>query len=343
MALVFRSITGLVSAVCLLCIQPASVLAGSRAYDINILLNQPHPFASAQPVTTRAPPIQSADTDTTKRYGELPWKTSVTAGDTSPTQKSQSTPDDDDWLTRKQKVAVLNTAAVVGVAAYGVVKWNYFQTSPKASTEGWFGRTTKSGGADKLGHLWTTYATSHLLADIYNDWGYSEARANTMGALSALGIQTMMELGDSFSEDYGFSYEDMVMNVAGAGAAYILGRYPILKSKIDLRMGYDPDSASDFTGDIFTDYERQNYLLVLKLDGFEMFEESYLGYLEFHMGYFTRGYEEYRVGHPDGRRRSLFFGVGFNVTKLIKKFAKFSLFNYVQLPYVSTQYDVSLD
>ena len=61
------------------------------------------------------------------------------------------------------------------------------------------------------------------------------------------------------------------------------------------------------------------------------------------MGYFTRGYEEFRDSRPDERERSLFFGVGFNVTKAIKKLANFSLFNYVQAPYVSATKDVSLD
>jgi hypothetical protein len=249
----------------------------------------------------------------------------------------------EDWLTKERKVLLLNGGAVAAIMVYGLVNWDYFQGSAKSAPEGWFGRTTKSGGADKLGHLWSTYAASHLLAHLYRDWGYSDAEANGLGALSALGVQTMMELGDAYSGDFGFSYEDMAMNVAGAGAAYVLGRYPALKSKLDLRVEYKPDSLGDLTGDIFTDYENQRYLLALKLDGFEMFEDSYLGYLEFHVGYFTRGYDPFPQGGSDARRRSLYVGVGVNVTKLVRMVADTAVFNYIQMPYTSIRADSDLD
>ena len=181
------------------------------------------------------------------RYVENPWKPLIVANQAVVKQKNGILPGKDDGLTKEQKALLLNTAAVAGIAAYGLINWNYFQTSPKATPEGWLGRTTKSGGADKLGHLWGTYAASHLLAYTYRRWGYSDSAANSLGALSALGIATLMELGDAYSGDFGFSYEDMVMNMAGAGTAYVLGRYPSLKRKIDLRVEFKPDSFGDLS------------------------------------------------------------------------------------------------
>ena len=248
----------------------------------------------------------------------------------------------DDWLKKEQKVLLLNTAAAVSITIYGSINWDYFQSTVKTRSEGWFGRTTKNGGADKLGHLWSTYAASHLLASIYEKWGYSDSAANSLGALSSLGLQTLMEIGDGYSEGYGISYEDQLMNIAGAGAAFVLGRYPFLKSKIDLRVEYKPSSVTD---DPFSSYDHQRYLLALKLDGFDTFKDEYLGYLELHAGYFTRGYQDFRSNGPDNRERSIYFGIGLNVTKLVQKIfdTDIAVFNYLQIPYTSVRADVGLD
>jgi len=305
-------------------------MGGSSSHDMERPADHAQPFAGAASgaaVATSAPDEKPARDTAAARDG---------AGEP---------PDSGGALSKERKAIILNVAAVTGVMAYGVVNWDYFQTGWKSTPEGWFERTTKSGGADKLGHFWFTYATSHLLAEIYRDWGYGESEANGLGALSALGVQSLMELGDGFSGDYGFSYEDFLVNVAGAGAAYLLGVSPELKSRLDLRMEYKPDRIDDITGDIFTDYEHQRYLAALKLDGFEAFRDSPLGYLELHAGYFTRGYENYRTDGPDPRRRSFYFGIGLNVTKLIQEVSggRFALFNYLQLPYSSVRTDTGLD
>jgi hypothetical protein len=253
------------------------------------------------------------------------------------------TPKKSDGLTKEEKALILNAGGALAVTAYGLVFWDYFQTAPKADGEGWFGRTTKYGGADKLGHFWSTYAVGHLISYVYRWWDFDRDRANTLGALSSLGIQTLMEAGDSFSADYGFSYEDALMNFAGAGAAYLLGKYPDLARKIDFRFEYRPKKFSDLTNDVLTNYDNQRYIAALKLDGFDMFHDSYLSYLELQAGYYTRGYEEWDPGKPDNRRRHLYFGVGFNVSKLVQNFVDTKVFDYVQVPYTSIGASKGLD
>lgn len=276
-------------------------------------------------------------------YRENPIGPSIAAEGTAAIREIATASGQDEGLTKERKAFVLNAAAVAAIATYGLIKWDYFQTSPKSTPEGWLGRTTKSGGADKLGHLWISYAASDLLAYTYRRWGYSDSAANSLGALSVLGIGTLMELGDAYSGSFGFSYEDLVMNMAGAGTAYVLGRYPSLKRKIDLRVEFKPDSFGDLTDDVFTDYENQRYLLSLKLDGFDVFNDSYLGYLELHFGYFARGYDTFRSGGTDARRRSVYVGIGFNVSKLVQKYANLAVFDYIQLPFVSARTSKGLD
>jgi hypothetical protein len=317
-------------------------------------LNPRTPYRSAYPHDVpRATPVQ--------RYPIPPDATAPASSRPSPppqqsppiklSQKKTTIPPPDEpapletsgGLTKEQKALILNVGAVGAITAYGVGYWDYFQTAPKADSEGWFGRTTKSGGADKLGHFWATYAVSHLFAHVYRWWDFDADQANTLGAVSSLGIQTLMEIGDSFSGDFGFSYEDALMNAAGAGAAYLLGKYPWLADKIAFRLEFRPESFSDLTGDLLTNYERQRYLIALKLDGFEVFRDSYLSYLELHAGYYARNYEGYTPGAPDNRERDVFLGVGFNVNKLVRHFVDVNIFDYVQVPYTSLNVTKSLD
>ena len=244
-------------------------------------------------------------------------------------------------LTRGQKTLLLNAGGAAAITAYGFLQWDYGSEGFHLGSEGWFEREDKEGGADKLGHLWTTYALSHLLAAVYRSWEYTDTEANAYGALSALALQTLMEIGDGTSHRFGASYEDFIMNVAGAGTGYVLGKYPELARKIDIRIEYTPSSDSDW--DIFTDYENQRYLLAIKADGFDQVTNPFLQYLELHVGYFTRGYEDFRLSGPDTRERTVYVGVGLNVSKLVQRFVDTPILDYVQVPYTSARLDHSLD
>lgn len=250
--------------------------------------------------------------------------------------------DNDEWFTRRQKTIMLNVGVMGGILIHGLINWDYGDESWNLENEGWFGRSTKYGGMDKLGHFWSSYTSSHLLAYIYREWGYSDTDGNLYGALSAFGILSLMEIADGFS-GHGFSYEDCVANVAGVGAGYIWGKYPRLAEKIDFRLEYRPDfSNNDF--DPFTNYEQQRYLIAIKADGFEAITNPILKYGELHLGYFARGYEDYDSRKPDDdRKRKIFVGIGFNVTRLIQKWVDISVFDYIQVPYTSINFEYDLD
>lgn len=246
------------------------------------------------------------------------------------------------FLTRGQKTLVLNAGTAAAVLIYGYVKWDYGKSSFNFQNEGWFERDSKSGGADKVGHFWSSYAMSHLYSYVYRKWGYTESEANLYGALSGLGFQALMEVADGFSPSQGFSYQDMIMNIAGAGVGYIWGKYPGLARKIDFRLEYKPEFSSRDFG-IFTNYERQRYLIALKASGFDFIKNPYLRYLEFHVGYYARGYKDYEEGGPDDRRRKIYVGLGFNVSRLVQKYVKTTVFDYFQIPYTSVTKTVASD
>jgi hypothetical protein len=163
-----------------------------------------------------------------------------------------------DW-DKEQKLVATNVAGALFITGWGIANWDYFQASPSAQNEGWFGEKTKEGGADKLGHFYVNYALSHGLSYLYERWGYPHNQAAVYGAWSSFGLMGLMELGDSFS-DFGFSYEDMLMNAVGSYTGYLMWTRPELMRKIDFRVEFTPEFDEP---DIFTDYENLKYLVAL--------------------------------------------------------------------------------
>jgi hypothetical protein len=151
-----------------------------------------------------------------------------------------------------------------------------------------------------------------------------------------------MEIADGFSPSQGFSYEDTVMNLLGCGFGYIRGEYPDLARKIDFRLEYTPKFDSEDLK-IGTSYERQKYLIVAKADGFDFIENPYLRYLELHLGYSAHGYDHYEKKGPDDRHRHLYAGLGINVSKILQKYVKATVLDYIQLPYTSIHHGFSID
>lgn len=248
---------------------------------------------------------------------------------------------DDHWsqLDKRDKLLYTNIGGAVLITAWGVANWDYFERSPHADSEGWFEKNTGSGGADKLGHLYAAYVSSHALSPLYQSWGYSSRDAARYGAWSSFALMTFMEAGDSFSASYGFSYEDLIMGGLGSYIGYLTEIDPDLGRKLDLRFEYDPVGGN--SADIFTDYENSKYLLALKLDGFQAVHNRYLKYLELHLGYYTRNFDNPAVEN----RRKLYFGIGINLSKIFaeKSYKKTATFlKYFQVPNTYVEFDTEL-
>ncbi len=230
-------------------------------------------------------------------------------------------------FSKEETVLLSNTVGFVAITGWGILNWDYFQNDPKKADEGWFSESTKNGGVDKLGHFYFSYALSHLFSSLYEHQGYSNDEGAFFGSLSAFGLTTWMEMGDSFS-DYGFSYEDAVMNLLGSLTGYLLYTQPDLAEKIDFRIEYVPDFGKL---DFITDYEHQKFLVALKFDGFDFSKHGFLKYFELHLGYYTQGYSENRQ-----RQRNIYLGFGLNMSRIFNHFSMPKLSkaaHYIQIPY----------
>jgi hypothetical protein len=232
-----------------------------------------------------------------------------------------------------------NLTAATAIGIWGLATWDYGSADFHSSDEGGFEYDSKYGGADRLGHFWATYAFSDALTGLYKDWGYDSRKANTYAALSSWTVQMFMELGDATSETQGFDWGDVAMNTAGALTSVLMEQYPELDRKIDFRVEYVFNVG---VNGVFDDYSNHFYSMVLKLDGFDVFENTFLKWVELSGGYYTRGYED----ENEENVRSLYAGVSINFSRLFrqngyKKTGK--VLEYLQIPYSVPKISHDLD
>lgn len=272
---------------------------------------------------------------------------SLIAGEieTSTLEQKLSQPEQETPLTHDElmdRVLYTNLIGAGVVTLWGVAFWDYFSIGMRTNNEGWFGADTKYGGSDKLGHMYSTYLWSLGFGSLYESWGMHSNDAAIYGSLTSWTFQAIMEVGDSFSKTEGFSYEDMLMNTLGALFYYARESYPSLKNKLDMRVEYAPnfESGTDF----FTQYNSMKYVFALKFSGFDSMKHNFMKYGEFHVGYYTRGYQNQDAYSQ--RERILYAAVGISIAEIVnatgwEKTSK--IFNYYQLPYTYVPFGYDFD
>ena len=118
---------------------------------------------------------------------------------------------------------LLASGIVIGAGVGGFL--NAYQETPRqdfhATYEGWFGRNTYAGGADKAAHFVDYAIISKEMANIYELMGFSRNTSIALGFGTAFTSGLMNEIGDG-TNPYGFSPEDLTMDTLGAGAAALI-------------------------------------------------------------------------------------------------------------------------
>ena len=240
----------------------------------------------------------------------------------------------------KNDILYTNLIGAGIITAWGAAFWEYGKSSPHAHNEGWFGKDTKYGGADKLGHFYASYLLGSSLCELYKNFGYHDEDAIMYGSLSSFFLMNAMEVGDSFSAEQGFSYEDFIMNTLGALSSYAFYTYPELSKRIDLRIEYIPSFK---TADVVTEYDNMKYLVAIKAEGFDFISNPWLRYGELQVGYYTRNYKAETTSERD---RILYLGIGINFSKIARQngYSKTAGFlNYYQLPYTYAAIEKNLN
>ncbi|MDE3248965.1 MAG: DUF2279 domain-containing protein [Bacteroidota bacterium] len=90
---------------------------------------------------------------------------------------------------------------------------------------------------DKLGHMWTAYNLGAVSAASWRWAGLSERKSVLLGGISAIAYQSIIEIQDGFSAEWGFSWGDMTANALGA-AAFAAQQLHWKEQRIQLKLSY---------------------------------------------------------------------------------------------------------
>lgn len=209
------------------------------------------------------------------------------------------------------------------VLAYGATVWwkDGFSGHFRTASEGWFGQDTYAGGADKLGHAYSTYAGTRLLARAFEWAGNDRDDAVVLSAATVFGTLLAVETLDGFSERYKFSKEDLIMNAVGTGLGLLFEKNKRLDDLLDFRLHYWPSGDAKRLNQVgpIGDHSGQTYLLVAKATGVpQLKNHDVLRYFELAAGYGSRGYEPNDGAPAPDRSRHFYFGISLNISEILR-------------------------
>ncbi len=203
---------------------------------------------------------------------------------------------------------------------------------------------------DKMGHAFTAYQMGKLGADLLNWSGASEKDQLIYGSTLGFGFLTAVEVLDGFSEEWGFSWGDIIANASGTGL-YVGQQLLWNEQRILLKFSYHEtmyaSQRSDKLGNgfferVLKDYNGQTYWLSVNLSSF--FKESKLPkWLNLAFGYGADGMlsgvsEENNLNLPDyNRYRQYYLSLDVDLSKLQTKSqllrTVFEVFNTIKIPF----------
>lgn len=202
----------------------------------------------------------------------------------------------------------------------GAKLWDWgSQHSFRYGTDGWFEADNPSGGTDKAAHIYACYSSTRLFTSVF-DWTEQDRdTAIVYGALMGLFIGVGIEIGDGFSQSYGFSITDLIADFVGVGMGALLDKFPTLDDAFAFNVWWWPSEGfiralPGSYSDTFTDYSGQNYFFSLKFGGIPWVQDTPLRYFKFDLVFTTDGYKKYdRVDE----RQTLYLGFSVDVGELL--------------------------
>jgi hypothetical protein len=182
--------------------------------------------------------------------------------------------------------------------------------------EGWFGENTYAGGADKAAHFVKFEIMARELAVMYEYLGFSR-RQSVIGGFAVSWLSGLVnELGDA-TNDYGFSYEDLVMDTFGAGSAALVsvtGTRDLFGFRVGPLFVQAPPREVDGIG---RDYTHEIYTADLQLGGVARRLGLPLWPMRFFLLSGTYGVWGYPYGAPDQRQRLIGMELGLNFAEML--------------------------
>lgn len=111
--------------------------------------------------------------------------------------------------------SVVITESVIATAGMIGLHYLWYKKFPKSRFH-LFNDNAEWLTMDKMGHATTAYNLSAVQFDMMRWSGVSNNKATWIGGLTALGLQTIIEIFDGFNKHWGFSKGDMLANILGS-------------------------------------------------------------------------------------------------------------------------------
>jgi hypothetical protein len=110
---------------------------------------------------------------------------------------------------------VVITESIIATAGTIALHYLWYKKFPRSRFH-FFNDNAEWLSMDKVGHATTAYNFSAIQYDMMRWSGVNNKNAAWIGGVTALGLQTMIEIFDGYSDKWGFSKGDMLANILGS-------------------------------------------------------------------------------------------------------------------------------
>ena len=190
---------------------------------------------------------------------------------------------------------VAGTQAALWVGSFVALNQFWYADYPRSSFHT-FNDAKEWNQMDKAGHVFSTFQISNISGKMWQWAGLNHKKSVIYGAISGIPYQSIIEVQDGFSEEWGFSVTDMAANFIGAGAFLaqeLLWREKRIRLKLsflnhdypdELKPRYENLFGSSFIERYLKDYNSQTYWVSLNPSSF-MKESKFPAWLNIAAGY----------------------------------------------------------
>jgi hypothetical protein len=186
----------------------------------------------------------------------------------------------DSFPNKNRPWLVAGAHAALWTASYIALDKTWYADFPKQSFH-FFNDNREWNQMDKAGHVWTTYQVSRFSASLWKWAGLKHTTSTWLGGISGVAYQSIIEIQDGFSSQWGFSWGDMIANIAGA-AVFAGQELGWKEQRVLIKMSYSPynyntqelkDRRNQLFGKslperILKDYNSQTYWISANLHAF---------------------------------------------------------------------------
>ena len=253
-----------------------------------------------------------------------------------------------DTLNQSRKKGVyLATSSTLGITLIGLNQL-WYKDYPKSNfhtindNDQWL-------QLDKVGHFYSTYHVGKIGADLLAWSGATKKEQLVYGATVGFGFLTVVEIFDGYSQEWGFSWGDMLANASGTGlyvGQELLWHEQRITPKFSFHQTHFAQNRPETLGNSFQeqllkDYNGQTYWLSFNLYSFTH-AKVLPKWLNLALGYGGKGMiygsnsEAFENGISQSPKREFYLSLDVDLTKIETKshFLKtiFSTFNTIKVP-----------